>query len=248
MGLLLVYGLNTWLPQLMASAGYTLNAGLALLLVLNVGAVVGLVIAGILADRHGTKKIVLLWFGLSAVFLAALSIKIQNEPLLNAAVFVTGVFVFSSQVLVYAWVSQLFPARLRGTALGFAAGVGRLGAIWARPSPARWSPPVSPTRGASTSSPPPPSWRSWPSRLVPQAVAGNVTATGTARRALLGVRQPRDRRPEPRRPLPQPPPGAGREHDGDADGGTDDGLHDPVPEQDAGDRAPPAAWRSAPAA
>lgn len=129
MGLLLVYGLNTWLPQLMSSAGYTLNAGLSLLLVLNVGAVAGLVVAGILADKHGTKKIVLLWFFLSAVFLAALSVKIQNELLLNAAVFVTGVFVFSSQVLVYAWVSQLFPARLRGTALGFAAGVGRLGAI-----------------------------------------------------------------------------------------------------------------------
>jgi MFS family permease len=129
MGLLLVYGLNTWLPQLMASAGYSLNAGLALLLVLNVGAVAGLLIAGVLADRHGTKRIVLLWFGLSAVFLAALSIQIQNEAVLYAAVFVTGVFVFSSQVLVYAWVSQLFPVRLRGTALGFAAGVGRLGAI-----------------------------------------------------------------------------------------------------------------------
>jgi AAHS family benzoate transporter-like MFS transporter len=129
MGLLLVYGLNTWLPQLMAAAGYTVSTGLVLLLVLNMGAVVGLVVAGILADRHGTKKIVLLWFGLSAVLLAILSVKIQNELLLNAAVFVTGVFVFSSQVLVYAWVSQLFPARLRGTALGFAAGVGRLGAI-----------------------------------------------------------------------------------------------------------------------
>lgn len=129
MGLLLVYGLNTWLPQLMSSAGYSLSAGLSLLLVLNVGAVAGLVIAGILADRHGTKRIVLLWFGLSAVFLAVLSVKIQNEFLINIAVFVTGVFVFSSQVLVYAWVSQLFPARLRGTALGFAAGVGRFGAI-----------------------------------------------------------------------------------------------------------------------
>ena len=128
-GLLLVYGLNTWLPQLMAAAGYTVSTGLVLLLVLNVGAVVGLVVAGILADKHGTKKIVLLWFGLSAVLLAILSVKIQSELLLNAAVFVTGVFVFSSQVLVYAWVSQLFPARLRATALGFAAGVGRFGAI-----------------------------------------------------------------------------------------------------------------------
>ncbi|MDP9985657.1 MFS family permease [Arthrobacter oryzae] len=129
MGLLLVYGLNTWLPQLMAGAGYTVSTGLVLLLVLNVGAVVGLVIAGILADKHGTKKVVLLWFGLSALFLAVLSVKIQSELLLNLAVFVTGVFVFSAQVLVYAWVSQLFPAALRATALGFAAGVGRLGAI-----------------------------------------------------------------------------------------------------------------------
>ncbi|MBT2534431.1 aromatic acid/H+ symport family MFS transporter [Arthrobacter sp. ISL-48] len=129
MGLLLVYGLNTWLPQLMASAGYPVSAGLSLLLVLNLGAVAGLIIAGILADKHGTKPIVLLWFGLSAVFLALLSIKVDNPILLNALVFVTGVFVFSSQVLVYAWVSQLFPARLRATALGFAAGVGRVGAI-----------------------------------------------------------------------------------------------------------------------
>ena len=129
MGLLLVYGLNTWLPQLMASAGYPVSAGLSLLLVLNLGAVAGLIIAGILADKHGTKRIVLLWFGLSAVCLALLSIKVDNAILLNVLVFVTGVFVFSAQVLVYAWVSQLFPARLRATALGFAAGVGRVGAI-----------------------------------------------------------------------------------------------------------------------
>jgi MFS family permease len=129
MGLLLVYGLNTWLPQLMASAGYPVSAGLSLLLVLNLGAVAGLIIAGILADKHGTKPIVLLWFGLSAACLALLSVKVDNAILLNALVFVTGVFVFSSQVLVYAWVSQLFPARLRATALGFAAGVGRVGAI-----------------------------------------------------------------------------------------------------------------------
>ena len=31
LGLLLVYGLNTWLPQIMISAGYELSASLALL-------------------------------------------------------------------------------------------------------------------------------------------------------------------------------------------------------------------------
>ena len=53
MGLLLVYGLNTWLPQIMREAGYELGAALAFLLVLNVGAVVGLLVAGRVADRIG---------------------------------------------------------------------------------------------------------------------------------------------------------------------------------------------------
>jgi MFS family permease len=45
------------------------------------------------------------------------------------SVFLAGVFVFSSQVLVYAYVSHVYPASARGTALGTASGVGRAGAI-----------------------------------------------------------------------------------------------------------------------
>ncbi|QIZ98933.1 aromatic acid/H+ symport family MFS transporter [Leifsonia sp. PS1209] len=129
MGLLLVYGLNTWLPQLMKVAGYDTGDALGLLLVLNLGAVAGLVLAGTLADRNGTKRVTLVWFFLAAVFLALLSIRMDEVVLLYAAIFVTGVFVFSAQVLVYAFVSQLYPPEVRGTALGFAAGIGRIGAI-----------------------------------------------------------------------------------------------------------------------
>ena len=43
--------------------------------------------------------------------------------------FATGVFVFSAQVLVYAYVTQAFPDRIRGSALGITAGIGRLGGI-----------------------------------------------------------------------------------------------------------------------
>ena len=38
-------------------------------------------------------------------------------------------FVFSSQVLVYAYVGHVYPASARGTAMGTASGVGRAGAI-----------------------------------------------------------------------------------------------------------------------
>lgn len=61
--------------------------------------------------------------------LACLSVKMGNDILLDGVVFLTGVFVFSAQVLVYAYVTNFYPASVRGTALGSASGIGRIGRI-----------------------------------------------------------------------------------------------------------------------
>ena len=128
MGLLLVYGLNTWLPQIMRSAGYELGAALALLLVLNVGAVLGLLVAGNVADRIGNRRSTVAWFAGAALFLALLSIRLPGIGV-YVSVLLAGMFVFSAQVLVYAYISHVYPAAARATAVGGAAGFGRLGAI-----------------------------------------------------------------------------------------------------------------------
>lgn len=128
MGLLLVYALNTWLPKLMVAAGYGLTGGLWLLLLLNAGAICGLLVAGRVGDRIGLKPAALLWFLCGAVLLAALSVKMP-ATLLYPMVFLTGCFVFSAQVLVYAFIAANHPPAVRATALGMSAGVGRLGAI-----------------------------------------------------------------------------------------------------------------------
>ena len=128
MSLLLVYGLNQWLPTIMRDAGYALGAALAFLLVLNLGAVAGLLLAGPVADRYGSKAACAGWFALAAVFLFLLSVQMPLA-LTYLAVFVTGFFVFSAQVLLYAYVSRHYPTSGRGTALGWAAGIGRIGAI-----------------------------------------------------------------------------------------------------------------------
>ncbi len=128
MGLLLVYALNTWLPKLMVAAGYGLSGGLWQLLLLNVGAICGLLVAGQVGDRVGLKPATVVWFTAGAILLAILSVR-MSPVLLYPAVFLTGCFVFSAQVLVYAFVAANHPAGVRATALGMAAGVGRLGAI-----------------------------------------------------------------------------------------------------------------------
>ncbi|MDI3329181.1 MAG: aromatic acid/H+ symport family MFS transporter [Micrococcus sp.] len=128
MGLLLVYGLNTWLPQIMRAADYDLGNSLGFLVVLNAGAVIGLIIAGKVGDAISPRNAGILWFIGSAILLAALAIKL---PLLGiyVMIFITGCFVFSAQNLVYAFAATNYPPKVRGTALGMAAGVGRLGAI-----------------------------------------------------------------------------------------------------------------------
>ncbi len=84
MGLLLVYGLNTWLPTIMRDAGYSIQQGTTLILVLNVGAVIGLLVAGHFSDTRGNKPAVLAWFTLAAVFLALLSIRMESRLLVYA--------------------------------------------------------------------------------------------------------------------------------------------------------------------
>lgn len=127
MGLLLVYGLNTWLPTIMREAGYELGAALTFLLILNAGAVVGLLVAGRVADKVGPRTAAIAWFTGAAVFLALLSIDVGGG--IYVMVFLAGCFVFSAQVLVYAFTSANHPANVRATALGWSAGVGRVGAI-----------------------------------------------------------------------------------------------------------------------
>jgi benzoate transport len=128
MGLLLVYGLNNWLPTIMREAGYDLGGALAFLLVLNVGAIVGLLVAGTVADRIGARTAGIIWFACGAVFLALLSVELPTAGLYLMC-FLTGCFVFSAQVLVYAFTSANNPPHARATALGWSAGAGRIGAI-----------------------------------------------------------------------------------------------------------------------
>jgi MFS family permease len=128
MGLLLVYGLNNWLPGIMREAGYELGAQLAFLTVLNLGAVAGLLVAGTVADRIGSRTAGVAWFAVAAVLLALLSIRLPVVGI-YLMVFLTGCFVFSAQVLVYAFVSANHPPQVRATALGWSAGAGRVGAI-----------------------------------------------------------------------------------------------------------------------
>lgn len=128
LGLVLVYGLNTWLPTIMRQAGYDLGASLVFLLVLNIGAILGLLTAGRVADHVGVPRAVVGWFLAAAVFLAALLVPLPLEGTYLVTL-LAGFFAFSSQVLVYAYVNAFHPDLNRASAMAWTSGIGRLGGI-----------------------------------------------------------------------------------------------------------------------
>ncbi|MFD8818604.1 MFS transporter [Streptomyces sp. NPDC059627] len=127
-GLLLVYGVSTWLPQMMLASGYGMTSSVSFLLVINAGGIVGMLIAGRTADRYGAVRVSAIWFVLTAA--GALLLQ-AHLPLAAtyAVVAVTGVWLFSAQVMVYAATNTVYPESARATGLGWVTGVGRSGAV-----------------------------------------------------------------------------------------------------------------------
>ena len=128
-GLLLTYGLNTWLPQIMSQFGYGKSYSLSFLLVLNAGAVFGGLIASVGADRIGAKRVVSTTFFLAAVAMVMLTLQLPFTILL-ALVAVAGVGTIGTQVLIYGFVSNYYNSSARGAGVAWCAGFGRLGGIF----------------------------------------------------------------------------------------------------------------------
>ncbi|NGN91314.1 aromatic acid/H+ symport family MFS transporter [Nocardioides sp. KC13] len=127
-GLLLTYGLNTWLPKIMEDNGYGKAYALTFLLVLNGGAILGGLLASYVADRTGAKPVVATTFVLASLMLLLLPLGLPLGVLF-AAVAIAGVGTIGTQVLIYGLVANYYPTRARGAGVAWCAGFGRLGGI-----------------------------------------------------------------------------------------------------------------------
>jgi len=130
MSLFMVYALNAWLVKLMATAGYSLGSALTFVLVLNIGATIGAIGGGWLADRLHIKGVLVLMFAVAAVSIALLGYKMPTWSLF-VLVGLAGACTIGTQTLSCAYCGQFYPAACRGTGLGMMLGVGRAGAILA---------------------------------------------------------------------------------------------------------------------
>ncbi|WP_042350771.1 MFS transporter [Bacillus massiliigorillae] len=128
MCLLVMYGLSTWLPKIMGNAGYEMGSSLAFLIVLNVGAVIGAIGGGQLADKLGSRKVLVVFFIIAFISLISLSFK-PNMVLLYILIALAGGTTTGTQIVMNAYVSQYYPTEIRSTGVGWALGIGRIGGI-----------------------------------------------------------------------------------------------------------------------
>ncbi|WP_336931239.1 MFS transporter [Acinetobacter tandoii] len=128
MCLLMVYALGSWLPKLMIQAGYSLGASMLFLFALNIGGMVGAIGGGALADRFHLKPVLSIMFTVGALALILLGFN-SPQAVLYTLIAVAGAATIGSQILLYTFVAQFYPTAVRSTGMGWASGIGRIGAI-----------------------------------------------------------------------------------------------------------------------
>ncbi|MFI2565355.1 MFS transporter [Paenarthrobacter sp. NPDC018779] len=127
-GLLLVYGLNTWLPSIMKKAGYDLGSSLTFLLVFSLASAIGGLLLGRAADKYGKKLILVVFYILGG--LGIMLLVFPNTMVVNLLfVAFAGVGSISTSLVLTGYIADYYPAKVRGTATGWALSFARLGAI-----------------------------------------------------------------------------------------------------------------------
>ncbi|MDE8649348.1 MFS transporter [Rhodococcus qingshengii] len=127
-GLILTYGLNTWLPQLMRANGYELGSALTFLIALNLGAAVVPPLLAKRADISGPGVVILCVFLTASASILALSVPL---PILivYCLVFIAGAGTLGAQLLLPGFVATDYPQGTRVAALSWISIAGRIGAL-----------------------------------------------------------------------------------------------------------------------
>ncbi|MGF6543154.1 3-(3-hydroxy-phenyl)propionate transporter MhpT [Paraburkholderia youngii] len=126
--LIVLYFLLNWLPSLTVGRGMSRSqAGIAQIF-FNVGSVIGVLGIGLLMDRFRQGLSVTAIYACIVGALVALS-QVASIETLSVAVLFAGMGVVGAQSMLYALSAASYPTSVRGTGVGAAVAVGRVGSI-----------------------------------------------------------------------------------------------------------------------
>jgi AAHS family 3-hydroxyphenylpropionic acid transporter len=126
--LIVLYFLQNWLPTVVIGAGFTREAASTVQMAFNIGGVIGSLATGYVMDRGPRKTgAAILYIGLIASMVGLAYTKSFTGLLLGG--FGGGLFSIGGQMVLYGLAPVFYHTLIRGTGVGAAVAVGRLGSI-----------------------------------------------------------------------------------------------------------------------
>jgi AAHS family 4-hydroxybenzoate transporter-like MFS transporter len=129
MNLLNLYSLSNWLPTVVKGMGYDDNTAVLVGTVLLVGGTIGTFGLAWAIARSGFTRTLTINYVIAAISVAFIGQPGISLMLLSLLVFVAGWCVVGGQPGMNAFAATFYPTYLRSTGIGWALGIGRVGAI-----------------------------------------------------------------------------------------------------------------------
>ena len=125
------YFITSWTPKLLVAAGLSTREGITGGVLLNLGGIVGGSLFGSLARHLPLQLLGGLYLGLTAACVLLFGSFAANLGAAFPIALAIGVFLFGSMAALFAVTPLLYPAAIRTTGMGWAIGIGRIGAVLA---------------------------------------------------------------------------------------------------------------------
>jgi MFS family permease len=127
-----VYFLTSWLPKILVDVGFPQDRAILGAVMLPAGSVVGAPLVGFIAKRVALHKVITASFvagGIAVLILAAVVREDATSGMIWPLLFVVGLTLFGGFINLYTLAVSIYPAQVRSTGIGWAAGLGRGGAV-----------------------------------------------------------------------------------------------------------------------
>jgi len=124
-----LYFLMSWVPKLFEDAGFTAADGRRAFFLMNLGAICGVYLLGILSTQKKLTNLISLFFLIATAGMVIYAMAPTSLNLLLAIIFFIGLFQQGGFTAMYSIAAKVYPTEIRTTGIGWAIGLGRLGAV-----------------------------------------------------------------------------------------------------------------------
>lgn len=127
--LLVLFFLMYWTPKLLVEHGFAFQDAVRVLIIFNVGGVLGALVLAWMSNRFDPKWMLCGYFVAASLFTIAVGLSLDHGRVMLVFAFCMGITAGGAQVGLYPLVTQVYPTAIRVTGVGWAQAWGRTGSI-----------------------------------------------------------------------------------------------------------------------